>query len=189
MNRNPRNPRHTPFHPARRQRGVTLIESLIVTAITAVTLGAGLPGFEQARERRHLEGVAAQLETDIHFTRSLAVAHNRGLRIGFASGAEGSCYVVHTGAAQECRCTGRGETVCEGDAHALRTVHFDAQAPVQVRANVASMLFDPLKGTSTPTGTLRVTAATGHALHQVVNIMGRVRTCSPAPALIGYPAC
>jgi type IV fimbrial biogenesis protein FimT len=61
-----------------------------------------------------------------------------------------------------------------------------------VQANVASILFDPLHGTSTPTGTLRVVADSGRAVHHVVNIMGRVRTCSPAgaaPVVAGYRVC
>jgi type IV fimbrial biogenesis protein FimT len=54
---------------------------------------------------------------------------------------------------------------------------------------VASMRFDPLHGTSTPTGTLRVVGANERAIHHVVNIMGRVRSCSPQAAVRGYAAC
>jgi type IV fimbrial biogenesis protein FimT len=36
---------------------------------------------------------------------------------------------------------------------------------------------------------MRLTSRNGTAIHQVVNIMGRVRSCSPAPALSGYRAC
>ena len=172
-----------------RQRGVSLLESLIVLAVTAVTLGASLPGFEQARERRHLEGVAAQLETDIMFTRGLAVARNQGVRIGFESLASGTCYVVHTGAATACSCNAAGVTVCGGGAEEIRTVFFPAGGPVGVRANVRSILFSPELGTSTPTGTLRVVGHTGAAIHQIVNIMGRVRSCSPAAVVAGYPRC
>ena len=50
----------TPIAP-RRQRGFTLVESLISLAIASVALGAALPGFQQARQQRHLEGLAAQL--------------------------------------------------------------------------------------------------------------------------------
>jgi type IV fimbrial biogenesis protein FimT len=51
------------------------------------------------------------------------------------------------------------------------------------------VLFDPMHGTSTPTGTVRVVGAGGHEVRHVINVMGRVRTCSPAPALPGYRAC
>ena len=177
-----------PARPARRQRGVTLIESLIAVAVTAVALGSALPGFEQARERHHLEGAAALLETDIMYTRSLAVARNQGVRMGFEATPAGTCYVIHTGAANACGCNAAGVAVCDAGAQPLRTVHFPASGMVGLRANVRSILFDPRLGTSTPTGTLRVVGRSNAAIHQVVNIMGRVRSCSPT-GVNGYPSC
>jgi type IV fimbrial biogenesis protein FimT len=54
---------------------------------------------------------------------------------------------------------------------------------------VASVLFDPLHGTSTPAGTWRVIGTGGRAVHHVINVMGRVRSCSPQAAVPGYRAC
>ena len=176
-------------YPVRRQAGVTLVESLLVLAIAAVTLGAVAPGFETARELRQLEGAAAQFETDVHFVRSLALAHNRTLRMNFSAGAAGSCYVVHTGAANECNCTGDGTVACADTVQAYRSVHFERTSPVQMRANVHSILFDPHQGTSSPTGTLRITGRGGATIHAMVSLMGRVRNCAPAPGLPGLPGC
>lgn len=189
MNHLPSRQPAAPVHPAQRQRGVTVLESLIAVSVTAVALGSALPGFEQARERRHLEGAAAQLETDIMYTRSLAVAQNQGLRMGFESLAAGTCYTVHTGAANACSCDASGVAICSPGAEAIRTVYFPAQGPVALRANVRSILFDPRLGTSTPTGTLRVVGRSDAAIHQIVNIMGRVRSCSPAGSVPGVPHC
>jgi len=36
---------------------------------------------------------------------------------------------------------------------------------------------------------LRVLGANGRAVHHVVNVMGRVRSCSPLNAMPGYTAC
>jgi type IV fimbrial biogenesis protein FimT len=171
------------------QRGITLIESMITLSVVAVITGMVVPSFGPAIERRHLEGVAAQLETDLQHARSLAVARNEGVRISFHSGDGASCYVVHTGAAGDCACSETGAAVCSGGAEALRSVRYGTDTPVSLVSNSRSILFDPVKGTVTPTATLRVTAQSGAAIHQVVNIMGRVRSCSPAPALPGYKAC
>ena len=51
------------------------------------------------------------------------------------------------------------------------------------------MVFDSMKRTSTPTATMQLTARNGMTVRQVMNIMVRVRSCSPAPALSGYRAC
>ena len=158
-------------------------------AVTATSLGFSVPGFERALEQRRLEGAAAQLETDIAFTRSLAVARSHSVRMNFQSDVGGSCYMVHTGGANDCRCTGEGQSVCVGGGQAVRTVYFAGNGPVSLRSNVPSILFDPTHGTSTPTGTLRVLGRGTSAIHQIVNIMGRVRSCAPAPGLAGYPRC
>jgi type IV fimbrial biogenesis protein FimT len=172
--------------PTRRQRGLTLIESCITLAIGAVVLGTTVPSFQQAHERRHLEGVAAQLRTDIFHARSLAVARNENVRIGVSAAA--ACYVVHTGAAGACSCSADGSASCTGDAALLRQVAIDGNK-LSLTSNSPSMLIDATLGTVTPTGTVRLVGRSGAAIHLVVNIMGRVRDCSPAPGLPGHPAC
>lgn len=181
-------PRHLPP-----RRGLTLIESLIAVVIAAVIMGTGLADFRQLRDRRQLEAAAAQLETDLMATRSLAVARNHGVRVGFESSAQHSCYVIHLGAPDDCHCVSGGTATCRPGAEPIRTVLFEAQGAVTLRSNVRSILFDGTKGTTTPTGTLRLIGRDGAAIHQIVNIMGRVRTCSPplpsGGRLAGYPPC
>lgn len=175
-------------HHRSRQRGVSLVETMIVTSTVAVLTGMVAPGFDGALQRRHLEGAATQLETDVHHTRMLAVARNAPLRISFESGSGGSCYVIHSGSANQCGCS-TGTAACTGAAVAERVVHFRAGESVALASNTRSVLFDPQRGTSSPTATVRLTTRNGKAIHQVVNIMGRVRSCSPAPALSGYKRC
>jgi len=71
----------------------------------------------------------------------------------------------------------------------IKTVRLPADERVGLQANMGSIVFDPLHGTGTPTGTLRLTGRDGRAIHHVVNVMGRVRSCSPAGAVPGYRAC
>lgn len=170
------------------QSGLSLIECAIVSAVSALALGAALPSFEEARARRQLEGTAAQLETDLQLARSEAVARNDGVRVGFAAGEAGSCYVLHTGAAGACSCDADGAAQCGPGAEPLRSVWLGPDSPVQVRSNSRSMLFDPVKGTVTPTATLKLQSPAG-TVHLVVNVMGRVRSCSPDGALPGLARC
>jgi len=179
--------------PARRraQAGITLVETTVVTSVLAILTGLAVPSFDSSMQRRHLEGAAAQLETDIHYARSLAVARNAPLRISFEAGDGGSCYVIHTGAPSQCSCAADGTamSMCQGDAVAERAVRFEPGGSVSLRSNSRSVLFDPTKGTSSPTATVRLQARNGTAIHQVMNIMRRVRSCCPAPALNGYRRC
>ncbi len=190
MNTRPCAPLNATPHRARRaQAGLSLVECLMTLCVACVAVGAVIPSFSLALEGRHLEGAAAQLETDIMHTRSLAVAADRSLRMRFQQDAAGSCYVVHSGPANACRCGDDGSAICSSEGQALRSVRYTADQRVELASNVTSILFSPTLGTSTPTGTLRFTGREGRALHVVVNITGRVRTCSPGATLAGYPAC
>ena len=176
-------PTHTP------QRGLSLVECCITLAITSILVGTAAPSFDGMLKTRRLDGQAAELAVDLHYVRSEAVARNQGMRIGFHHTAAGSCTVIHTGAATDCACDSSGAAQCVNGATALKTAFSPAGSGVAVQANVASMRFDPINGTVTPAGTVRVTVADGRAVHHVVNIMGRVRSCSPGGAIKGYRAC
>lgn len=171
------------------QRGLTLVECAAVLAITAIMVGAAAPSFGGLIERRRLEGAAAELAIDLRYIRTEAVSRNQPVHIGFRQGSGYTCTVIHTGPSGACSCDGGGQSVCGAGAVALKTLSYPASSGTAVRANVASMHFDPSNGTVTPAATVRVTGSDGRAIHHVVNIMGRVRSCSPGAAVRGFAAC
>ena len=184
------NTNRRPIRPAaRRQRGLTLIEACTVLAVTVVVATSAAPDMRDLIDTRRLDGAATQLATDIQYVRSAAVARNEPLRLSLHPSPGGSCYVIHSGAADQCSCDVAGPAQCVGGARELKTVTLADAERLSLQANVGSVLFDPLHGTSSPTGTLRVIGSRGRAVHHVINIMGRVRSCSPQPAVPGYRAC
>lgn len=181
------------LHTPAAQRGLTLIESAITLAVSAILVCTAAPDLVATLERHRLAGAAAQLASDVQWLRSEAAARNETLRLSFYESTSGSCYVMHTGARNQCRCEAESDTpLCKADAVAFKTVALSSSSRLRVQANVSSMVFDPLHATATPAGTLKVSATSGRAISHVVNVLGRVRTCSPAtpgPALAGYPVC
>ncbi len=171
------------------QRGVTLIECCATLAIVSILAGTALPSFDSMLKTRRLEGQAAEMAIDLHYVRSEAVARNEGVRVSFHNVAGGTCTLIHTGSTADCSCDSSGTATCTGGAMALKTLFNAAASGTSIQANVASMRFDPNNGTVTPTATVRVTGADGRAIHHVVNIMGRVRSCSPAGAMPGLKPC
>jgi type IV fimbrial biogenesis protein FimT len=167
-------------------RGFTLVELMIVVAITGIVVTTSMPSMGSLIDTHRIDGAASQMASDLQFARSEAVQRNQGVRVSFRP--EAACYVIHTGAAGQCQCSS-GPTTCEGDAQAIKSVTLDTDQRVSLQSNVASVLFDPRHGTATPTATLRIAGAQGRAVHQVVNVMGRVRSCSPQSAVSGYRAC
>jgi type IV fimbrial biogenesis protein FimT len=174
---------------SRQQRGVTLVEACIVLAVLGIVTTSAAPGMQGLLDGRRLDGAATQLATDIQHVRSEAVARNQPIRLSFYAAASSTCYVVHTGLSAQCACATNGPAQCTGDAEQIKTVVLPADQRVSVQANVTSVLFDPLHGTSTPTGTLRIVGTQGRAVHHVINVMGRVRSCSPLNTVPGYRAC
>ncbi len=182
--------RHGSTSPhSRRQRGVTLIELAVVMAITAIVAATAVPDFGAFLAMRRLQGAAANLAADLQFARSAAIAHDRPLRFSVRTNAVASCWIVHTGGAGDCDCAAAAQVVCGAGASAIRSVVLPTADRLSVAGNVGSIVFDPLHGTSSPTGTLRVVDTRGRSVRHVVNIVGRVRSCSPAGAVAGYAAC
>ena len=174
---------------SRRQRGLSCLEAMAALAVAAFAAGSAAPSFNQARERRHLEGAAMQLATDLRYARSLATTHRAPIRFAVQLQGADACYVLHTGSTNQCRCTSTGAVTCSGDAQALRVVGFAPSDPVRLASGSTSLLFDPDRGTVTPTATIKLRGAGNQSVHQIINIMGRVRACTPAGAMPGFPTC
>ena len=156
-------------------------------AISGVVIGTTVPGLQRLLDTRAC-GTARQLATDIQYVRTEAVARNRAVRLSFGE---------------------RGRVVLRRPHRQRRAMRLRLERPgcmrsrrrrdqdraparrgrVNLQANVGSVLFDPLHGTSTPTGTLRVIGTQGRDVHHIVNVMGRVRSCTPQAAMPGYRAC
>ena len=171
-------------------RGLSAVDMMVTLAISAVLLGGALPLFKDLRTAQLLQATAALLETDIQFARSQAMASGLAVRLSVqALNSHASCYVIHTGAAHACHCDGAGRSHCDAGARLLRLAEQDEKAGITLAPVQRSLLFDPGKGTVTPTATLRVEDREGRSIHQIVNLMGRVRSCAPNSGLAGLKPC
>lgn len=170
--------------------GLSLVETTMTLAILAIGITAAVPTFGSLRQQRILQGHADQLLHDLQYARSEALSRNRSVRVSFfeASG-DGGCYVLHTGPAGSCECGEGGVPVCNADGDAIRGVRLPSRDGVSLNANTDSILFHPLRGTSTPTATLRLDGPAGDSLQHVVNVMGRIRSCVPQGSVSGYRPC
>jgi type IV fimbrial biogenesis protein FimT len=167
------------------QHGLTLIEAAVVVAVVAISAATAVPGLQRLAEQRRLDGAATELAATLQLARNESIARNRVVRLAFDEG--NACYLLHTGPAGSCRCTPQGSADCASGATLVGST--GRTTGITLQSNAASLAFDPLHGTVTPTATWRVSGRDGRAIHHVVNVMGRVRSCSPDAAVPGYRAC
>lgn len=174
------------------ESGLTLVELLVGLAVLSLLLGLGAPPWIDHLERRRLEGGLQRLRSELQLLRQDALARQQTLRMGFAdSPGLGSCTISHTGAAGACICNpATGGVSCGSGAQALRSQHWPAADRVRLGSNVTSLAVSPLLGTVSPTATLKLSDSRGRELRAVLNVMGRVRSCTAGhPSLPGQPAC
>lgn len=177
--------------PARRSlvRGLTLIELLCALAVALTALSTTFGNLRGLMQGQRLQASASELETIVHLARSSAMLGSQTVRLAVEPMAGGSCVLIHTGIKGACGCDPQGQPVCVGTERVLHSSKVDASRGVSITSNPMSLAFSGSRGTVTPTATLKLADSGGRALHQVVNVMGRVRTCSPAGSMSGYPVC
>lgn len=166
--------------------GFTLTETMVTMAVAGLVMMAAIPSLHGWIGQQRLKGVASELSSDLQHARIEALLRNEAVRVSFDGS---SCYMVHTGGANHCRCDADGNGHCEDGTTPIKTVALPTQQGVTLLANVRSVLFAPEHGTASPAASLRVVGPQGRTIQHTVNLMGRVRSCSVQGPAAGYGAC
>lgn len=172
------------------QKGITLIETLVVVTLMAILAAIAVPSFKDMIINRRLEGKAREYVTHMNWARSLAVSSNQGVNLRIATAQSASCYVVFHGPANDCSCNANG-AACTTPANELLVVVIPHSEGVRLRARTVSTLtrIEPIQGLLSPTLSVIFTADTGKAIHNISNILGRTRSCTPGETSFGLPVC
>jgi len=174
----------------RRQRGFTLIELMVVVAIAVILLTLAAPSFTGYMNKKRVEGVAAELATDIQFARTEAVARNAPVRITFGTG----CWVVHTVGSTATSCTQAAGATLGTGATQLKDVQLASNLNASLSPNntLTYVAFDAVRAMATSDGSgsshsVNVDSTAGSwQLRAAVSSVGRVQVCSPNGSVPGY---
>ena len=177
-----------------RHGGFGLLESLAVLALAAVVAGLAAPNLQAQLHAWRLEAASGEVARMIRLARQQSATRRLPLRLDAdLQSMPRGCLLLHTGAAGACvGCV--GAVSCTGDARLIARSS-PWPAGVQLQASAASLLWHPASGTVSPTGTYRLRLASpgagwaGTEVQQVVNILGRVRSCSTDHRIRGHVAC
>jgi prepilin-type N-terminal cleavage/methylation domain-containing protein len=145
--------------------GMTLIEVLVVIVIAGVLLVLAVPSFTESNIRKRIEGVAAELHTDLQFAKSQAAAANQNVSlVTTASG-----YTI----------SGGGTT--------YKTLTLDSRVALTDAVTIA---FEPYRSFPAAAASINIThTGSSASLRVSVDALGRVQTCSAAGAVTGYTTC
>ena len=182
---------NTPHTTARRHAGFTLIECCVAMSVVGVLATTAVPSMQSMLDGQKLRNASADLVSDLRLARDAALTRGENVRITVKTAAGATCTIVHTGAAADCVC-GADPAVppsCSGDATLIRATRLPVSSRVALTTKSPSVVFNAQHGTASPTATYTVTATDGREIRQIVNLMGRIRSCSPQGGVTGQRSC
>lgn len=166
-----------------RQRGVTLVETLVVVVIVGILISTAVPSYRATIERNRLKEVVDAFKSDMQFARTEAVKQNRYVFISRLPGNAGAwCYGLNVD--ENCSCG----TANSCSIKVVSGANFSNQ--VSMEASTANnSRFDFRQGTIGASG---VTFSTANYQARVTfSNVGRIGICTPSGAtgLLGYKEC
>ncbi|MCF8167759.1 MAG: GspH/FimT family protein [Rhodoferax sp.] len=163
-------------------RGVTLVELLVVVGLIAVLASLAAPSFTDSIDKYRLKGAAETLQADLQLARMMALRNGQNVHLNVATGASW-CYGLNVNAA--CDCT-------TASSCSLKQVNYQSSPGATLSANTfaSGPVFDPVRGVVTPAGTLVMTSAVGKQVQVNVSLIGKVGICTPSGVTgVGYQTC
>ena len=178
---------------ASKSRGFTLIELMVTIGVLTILIVLALPSFFGAIDRRRVVDATEAVGKQIQQARTSAIETNRPIRMVFDAASDPWCFGLTDAATCDCT-TADSCTIPFGvDATTLAPTDYEevvgraGQFPgVDLVSAPATLRFEPRRGVrddgGNPVETVVVRSARGLEAHVMVNIIGRVSTCSPAGA-------
>ena len=168
---------------AAHRSGFTLLELVIVIAITVVVGAMTLPSYNNLISRQRLVATARDLQADIGFAREEASRRGQPVYLVFQPGTRW-CYAVSTHAAADCQ----GQAVAAGAA-VIKVVRSTDHPGIEL-GQATTMALDGRNGTRLlGEGLARFSSHNGLQLQVRLGPLGRSAVCAPVAPVAGNPAC
>jgi type IV fimbrial biogenesis protein FimT len=173
-------------HTERSQRGFTLIELMVTTAVIAIIALVAVPSFNNMRDQTRVRAAAEAIFAHVQFARSESIKQSRNLWVTATTGTD---WCVGISNSSGCTCNTAGS--CQfGPATGLMeyNVRFTEYSGITLTAGIASIQFDSRRGSVAGAGnSITVTGSNNFSAQIITSTMGRTRLCGNVGG--GYPAC
>jgi type IV fimbrial biogenesis protein FimT len=171
--------------------GFTLLETMMVIAITSILAAIALPSYKYLIETNNLEKAVESLKSDMQFARTQAIKRSANVTISRTTGDAGAwCYGLTTKSSCDCAETDTAAAdYCE-----IKIVSGSGYSTTNMDSDSGNIEFDSRRGTTSNNG---VTFSTdGYEARVIHSAAGRIRICIPDSAsdndkegLPGKPDC
>lgn len=179
----------------RRAHGFTLIELMVVVALTAIVIGLVGPSMRELLAVKRVQSINAEMMTDLQYARTEAVRRNQSVVVQFQSNGTMTCYVVTaiSAAVGKCNCLETPGSACKAGWEEIKTVQIPRTADVTLAASSSMstlVRFEKLAGTSLP-GDFQVDVVSSlrGQLRTGINPAGLPSVCSPDGSVTQVPKC
>jgi prepilin-type N-terminal cleavage/methylation domain-containing protein len=181
----------------RRCAGLTFFELMVVMIVVAVLAAIAVsPPMRGMLARQQVEGMHAELLTDLRLARSEALQRSGGstsVAVTFGANADVSCYTIHVVVpGVVCDCTRAPGDIClpAAPGQELKSAQYPRAAGFSVAASGPSVVFEPPKGLATPDGlVIEVQGTPSGRLRTSLSALGVPRVCSPDGSIRGVASC
>lgn len=171
-----------------RNLGFTMLELCASVGICATLLGQAVPALTKLRQEQALRATSEALASDLRFARAEAVRTGDSVYFRIRGRGANACYVLHTGARNDCDCMG-GTATCREGSHVIKAEWLPAASAMTLSSNAETLQFQHRQGLVTQTGSIELKLDRGAGIRQVVAITGRVRSCATGGRLAGIQSC
>ena len=196
--------------PKRHDRGVTLIELMVVVALVVIVISVAAPSFRRMIDTQRVIGMNAQIVTDMQLARSEAATRGVKVRVTFKNSIATTCYTMFTYTSNALQCNCLLADPCAGlpaGYTAIKTRYFPKDVTLRVfpntatnKNNAAEFAFEPLAGGlyTIPLDfawepldkfTIRTFVGSDLELNTVIGQSGRPMVCAPVTSKIKEAAC
>lgn len=179
----------------RRQAGFTLVELMVTIVVIAILATIAAPNMMSFLDRNRVVGAGEAVYGQLQAARSEAIKQGARMTVAFSPGSAWCVGYARGNVACDCTVALGGSNACsilgDGQNPFLTVVSSGAFSGVEMDIDEpASLTFDGVRGTLTGTeGGVSFSSAQGRQLRVEVNVLGRVRLCSPDGSVGGYPRC
>ncbi|MCK9213405.1 MAG: prepilin-type N-terminal cleavage/methylation domain-containing protein [Rhodoferax sp.] len=174
-------------HLGVRRHGLTLVELLVVLAISAVLLAIAIPSFSSMLYASRLRGAADILMADFRLTMTESTKRGDDILVSFQRDSDGSNWCYGLSALASCNCREANSCLINNAEHVVRGTNF---AGILATPTHSNYWFKSRRSTITA-GNVTFTARDGKQLKVLVSGYGRIRPCSPSgnSNISGFPIC